>query len=60
MPPHEFAKGVMIICNDDTRDEVRIWQLHARLSRTRVLGFQLPYDNIADADAERDEAEAPR
>ena len=56
MPPDELAKRVLIVIGKNSRDKVRIGQLHVTILRYRrgrrnaVLAFQFPHDEIAEPD----------
>ena len=56
MPPHQFAKCVLIVIDKDSRDEVAIGQLHSRRLRYRrhivLLSLQLPHQEITRANQE--------
>jgi hypothetical protein len=55
MPTHKFAKRVLVVINKDSRDEVRISELHVttlwyRWRRRNLLAFQFPDKEIPEAD----------
>ena len=62
MIAHQFAKGVMIIIEKNSRDKVGIVQWHvSRLHRwgSVIAHVQSPHEKITRADQERDDAKAP-
>ena len=63
MPPHQFAKCVLIVIDKDSRDEVAIGQLHSRRLRYRrhivLLSLQLPHQEITRANQEGNKPDAP-
>src|SRR5712692_3345194 len=64
MPANQFTEGMLVIIDKDSRDEVRISQLHvSRLWHRRrivvLLRLELPHDQLADANQKRDRAQAP-
>jgi len=60
MPSNKFAESVLVVIDKNSRDKVRISQLHGRRLRYRwrivLLCIQLPYKQIASADQERNQA----
>ena len=64
MPPHQLAKGVLIIIDKDSRDEVCIGQLHTRRlcyrRRIVLLSLQLPDQQVTRANQKWNKADAPR
>jgi hypothetical protein len=63
--PDQFRKGVVVVINQDTRNEICIGERHAAMLGQRwgfvcAFGaFQFPNDQVAHADQERDDAERP-
>ena len=56
MPPHQFAERVLIVITKNSRDEVRISELHVTTlwyrwrRRDVLLAFQFPHEEIPQAD----------
>jgi len=65
MPPHELAESVLIVIRKDSCDKVRISQLHVAILRYRrgrwnvPLSFQLPDEQVTNADQEWNNAQCP-
>src|SRR5205823_15050199 len=64
MPTDQLAKGMLVIFDKNTCDQIRIGELHARRlgQRWRIVSLPLefPDQEVTGADQEWDDAKAPR
>lgn len=65
MPTNQLAESVLVVVDKNSRDEVRIGELHIPTLRWRerrgnfLLALELPNEEVTDADEQRDKADTP-